>query len=113
MKDAKRNSATEILKELVTLYNETMPLSQIRVQFFKCVQNEEESIGAFVLCLCELFLRWPEKEPRGSAQDDTTAHDQFILVFRSVTIQTELQHPVRQEENFTSSDSMQITWVKL
>lgn len=105
LEDTKRNSATEILKVLDALYNKTVSLAQIRVQFFKCVQSEGESIGAFVLRLRELFLRWREKEPRGSAQEETTLRDQFILGLRSVTIQRELQRLVRREESFTFSDA--------
>lgn len=105
LEDAKRNSATEILKALDALYSKTKSLAQIRVQFFKCVQGEGESIGAYVLRLRELFLRWREKEPRGSAQDETTVRDQFILGLRSVTIQRELQRLVRREDEFTFSDA--------
>lgn len=96
-----RATAVQILSQLKNLYGKQVSLAQLRVQFFKCQQQEGESIGAFILRLRELFSRWKAGEPGGSAQDETTARDQLILGLKAGPIQQELQRLVRRDPNLT------------
>lgn len=68
-------SATDIFKQLETLYGDKTSLAQIRVRFFKCRQGAEEGPGAFTLRLRELFARWRKEEPTGSARGEYTLRD--------------------------------------
>lgn len=101
LESTERTTATQILTQLKDLYGKKTSLAQLRVQFFKCQQQEGESVGAFILRLRELFNRWKTQEPGGSAQDDKTARDQLILGLRAGPIQQELQRLVRRDSTLT------------
>uniref|UniRef100_A0A8C6WFB9 Paraneoplastic antigen Ma-like C-terminal domain-containing protein n=1 Tax=Neogobius melanostomus TaxID=47308 RepID=A0A8C6WFB9_9GOBI len=96
-----RTTAAQILFHLKDLYGKRTSLAQLRVNFFKCQQQEGESVGAFILRLRELFSRWRAEEPGGSAQDEITARDQLILGLRAGPIQQELQRLVRRDPDLT------------
>lgn len=89
--ETKWSSSTTLLQELKKVYGKTTSLAQLRVQFFQCRQKEEERVGAFILRLRELFSKWREGEPGGSAQDENTARDQLVLGLNPGPIQHEIQ----------------------
>lgn len=88
-----------------TLYGKETSLAQLRVQFFKYRQQEEESMSSFILSLRELFNRWWEWEPEGSVQDKNTARDQLILGLEAGAVQRELQRLVRREPTLSFSEA--------
>ncbi|KAF3858974.1 hypothetical protein F7725_021373 [Dissostichus mawsoni] len=90
------SSSIAILQELKRLYGRVTPVAQLRAQFFKCYQQEEETAASFLLRLRELFHQWEEVEPAGSAQDERTIRDQLVLGLRPGMVQQELQRQVRR-----------------
>lgn len=67
------------------LYGQPSSLAQIRVQF-QCGQKESES-EFYVLRFRELFNRWRGNEPKGAAQSEATARDQFVMGLRAGQVQ--------------------------
>lgn len=96
-----RTSSRSLLDELTKLYGKSTPLAQLRTMFFKCSQQEDETVAAFILRLRELFSRWRAHEPGGSAQDEMTARDQLVLGLRPGVVQQELQRQVRRNSELS------------
>ena len=92
----KLSSSVAILQELKRLYGRVTPVAQLRAQYFKCYQQEEETAASFLLRLRELFHQWEEVEPAGSAQDERTIRDQLVLGLRPGMVQQEVQRQVRR-----------------
>lgn len=94
----------DLLSELKRLYGRVTPVAQIRAQFFKCHQQEEETVSAFILRLRELFSTWKEQEPAGSAQDEMNIRDQLVLGLRPGVVQQELQRQVRRKPTLSFTE---------
>lgn len=100
----RRLTSVDLLSELKRLYGRVTPVAQIRAQFFKCHQQEEETVSAFILRLRELFSTWREQEPAGSAQDEMTIRDQLVLGLRPGVVQQELQRQVRRKPTLSFTE---------
>ena len=78
LESAERDTVKKIFKYLDGLYKETIPLSQIRVQFYSCAQRPDESISSYILRLRELVCRLRRDDPT-AAPSDSVLRDQLIM----------------------------------
>lgn len=102
---ATRGSSRAVLDELKKLYGQPCSLTHVRVQFFQCRQEDNESVEMYVLRFREILNRWKESEPQVVAQIEPTARDQFLKGLRPGRVQRKMERLSRQNPDLSFSEA--------